>query len=118
MNKTTTATVTMAHRKQRKCRQNKRKTTSKYNITKAKAEWTPNLTREYVQRIDKRMLGGMILMFISFMIMMIDIFETEEQSIMKYVVNKAEVRVPDYVGCFDQVKSVLNSTTKTHSFCE
>ena len=57
-------------------------------------------------------------MFISFMIMMIDIFETEEQSIMKYVVNKAEVRVPDYVGCFDQVKSVLNSTTKTNSFYE
>ena len=37
---------------------------------------------------------------------------------MKDVVNKAEVHVPDYVGCFDQVKSVLNSTTKTHSFCE
>ena len=72
MNRTTAATVTMAHRKQRKCRQNKRKTTSKYNTTKE--EWTPTLTREYVKRIDKRMLGGTILMFISFMIVMIDIY--------------------------------------------
>mmetsp|Transcript_40486 Transcript_40486/g.47384 ORF Transcript_40486/g.47384 Transcript_40486/m.47384 type:complete len:402 (-) Transcript_40486:183-1388(-) len=65
----------------------------------------------------KRMIGGMILMFIYFVIVMIDIFETEEQS-MKHVENKAEVLVPDYVGCFEQVKSVLNSTTKTNSFCE
>ena len=57
-------------------------------------------------------------MFIYFMIVMINIPETEEQYIMKYMVNKAEVCVPDYVGCFDQVKNVLNSTTKTNSFCE
>ena len=29
-----------------------------------------------------------------------------------------ELLVPDYVGCFERVKTVLNSTTKTNSFCE
>ena len=60
----------------------------------------------------------MILLFIYFVRVMINIFETDTQSI-QHVENKAEVvLVPDYVGCFDQVKSVLNSTTTTHSFCE